>query len=245
MASIQKRGKKYSVVYVYEDITGCKRQKWETFPTKKEALKRKAAVENELNNGTFISPNDITVEDFLKDFVELYGSKRWGLSTYSNNNSLIRNYINPHIGSDFIQDINRRTVDKFILKLQKTAPVETSYRHAKTEYITPCTIEKIMKLLRCAFGQAVHWDMIGKNPFEGAILPKKEKKVRAIWTADIIRQALDNCSEGRLYIAINLAFACSMRLGEITGLQWDAYTFPTTILPVMMLMSGLTKSWQE
>lgn len=221
MASIQKRGKKYSVVYSYEDTNSCKRQKWETFSTKKEALKRKAAVENELNNGTFTAPNDITVKDFLKDFVELYGSKRWGLSTYANNNSLIRNYINPIIGDDFIQDINRRTVDKYILTLQKTAPVDIAYRHAKTEYITPCTIEKIMKLLRCAFGQAVHWDMIGKNPFEGAILPKKEKKVRAIWTADIIRQALDNCSEGRLYIAINLAFACSMRLGEITGLQWD------------------------
>ena len=63
--------------------------------------------------------------------------------------------------------------------------------------------------------------MIGKNPFEDADLPKREKKVRAIWTADIIRQALDNCQDGKLYIAINLAFACSMRMGEITGLTWD------------------------
>ena len=57
--------------------------------------------------------------------------------------------------------------------------------------------------------------MIGKNPFEDADLPKREKKVRAIWTADIIRQALDSCQDGKLYIAINLAFACSMRMGEI------------------------------
>ena len=82
-------------------------------------------------------------------------------------------------------------------------------------------IEKVIKLLRCAFHQAVRWDMIGKNPFEDADLPKREKKVRAIWTADIIRQALDNCQDGKLYIAINLAFACSMRMGEITGLTWD------------------------
>ena len=62
-----------------------------------------------------------------------------------------------------------------------------------------------------------HW----QNPFEDADLPKREKKVRAIWTADTIRQALDNCQDGKLYIAINLAFACSMRMGEITGLTWD------------------------
>ena len=158
---------------------------------------------------------------FLKDFVELYGTKRWGLSAYTANTGLIENYINPLLGDQIVQDVNRRTVDRFIQRLQKTPPVETPYRHARTEFVTACTIEKIMKLMRCAFHQAVRWDMIGKNPFDDAILPKREKNVRAIWTSDIIRKALDNCSDGKLYVAINLAFACSMRLGEITGLQWD------------------------
>ena len=221
MASIQKRGKKYAVVYSYEDTYGTKRQKWESYSTKKEATKRKAAVENEINNGTFIPPSSTTVRMFLKDFVELYGTKRWGLSAYTANTGLIENYINPLLGDQIVQDVNRRTVDRFIQQLQKTPPVETPYRHARTEFVTACTIEKIMKLMRCAFHQAVRWDMIGKNPFDDAILPKREKNVRAIWTSDIIRKALDNCSDGKLYVAINLAFACSMRLGEITGLQWD------------------------
>ena len=221
MASIQKRGKKYAVVYSYEDSDGTKRQKWESYSTKKEATKRKAAVENEINNGTFIPPSSTTVRMFLKDFVELYGTKRWGLSAYTANTGLIENYINPLLGDQIVQDVNRRTVDRFIQQLQKTPPVETPYRHARTEFVTACTIEKIMKLMRCAFHQAVRWDMIGKNPFDDAILPKREKNIRAIWTSDIIRKALDNCSDGKLYVAINLAFACSMRLGEITGLQWD------------------------
>lgn len=63
--------------------------------------------------------------------------------------------------------------------------------------------------------------MVPKNPFDDVLLPKKEKKVRDIWTVEVIQQALDNCSEGKLFIAINLAFACSLRLGEITGLTWD------------------------
>ena len=125
MASIQKRGKKYAVIYTYEDSTQAKRQKWESFTTKKEALARKAQVENEINNGTFIPPSNVTVAEFLKDFVELYGSKRWGLSAYSGNTGLIDNYINPILGEYNIQDINRRVVDHFILELQKTAPVNT------------------------------------------------------------------------------------------------------------------------
>lgn len=221
MASIQKRGKKHAVVYNYVDKDGQKRQKWETFSTKAEARKRKSAVEAELDNGTFIPPSTMTIEEFLIDFVDLYGTKHWGLSIYASNIGLINNYINPLIGNLIVQDVNRRTVDRFIQQLQKTPPVNTPYRHAKTEFVTPCTIEKVIKLMRCAFHQAVRWDIIGRNPFEDADLPKREKKVRAIWTADIIRQALDNCEDGKLYIAINLAFACSMRMGEITGLTWD------------------------
>lgn len=221
MASIQKRGKKYAVVYTYEDSSGTKRQKWETFTTKREAAARKSQVEYEIDNGSFIPPPTITVKDFLKDFVDLYGAKRWGLSAFSGNTSLINNYINPLLGEYNVQDINRRVVDGFIQKLQKTTPVSTPFRRARTEFLPPCTIEKICKVMHCAFRQAVRWDMVAKNPFDDVLLPKKEKKRREIWTVEIIRKALDNCSDGKLFVAINLSFACSLRMGEITGLTWD------------------------
>lgn len=221
MASIVKRGKSFALVYEYIDNEGVKRQKWETHPTKKQALARKAEVESQINKGSFIPPSTVTVSGFLEDFVAVYGAKRWGLSAYEANTSLIENYINPIIGDCNVQDINRRAVDRFIMELQKTPPVSTPTRRARTEFLPPYTIEKICKLLHCAFHQAVRWDMVPKNPFDDALLPKKEKKQRAIWTVDMIRKALDNCSEGKLFIAINLAFACSLRIGEITGLTWD------------------------
>ena len=175
MASIQKRGKKYAVVYNYTDSADIKRQKWETYATKKEAAVRKAQVENEINNGTFIPPSSVTVRDFLADFVGLYGSKRWGLSAYSGNTGIINNYINPIIGDMNIQDVTRRTVDSFIVQLQKMKPVSTTYRNARSEFLPPNTIEKVCKVLHCAFRQAVRWDMVPKNPFDDVLLPKKER----------------------------------------------------------------------
>ena len=44
MASIIKRKKNYSVVYNYVDENGETKQKWETWHTHKEALKRKAVM---------------------------------------------------------------------------------------------------------------------------------------------------------------------------------------------------------
>lgn len=69
MASIIKRKKAYSVVYNYIDENGETKQKWETWHTHKEALKRKAEVENQINTSTFLPPNNQKVSDFLYDFL--------------------------------------------------------------------------------------------------------------------------------------------------------------------------------
>ena len=112
-------------------------------------------------------------------------------------------------------------VDKYIQTLQKTKSVSTKTRRATTTYVSDKTIEKIIKLLRCAFKQAVRWEIISRNPFDNVILPKTEYAKRDIWTADMIRTALDQCQDSKLYVAMNLAFACSLRMGEILGLTWD------------------------
>jgi integrase len=222
MAAIIKRKKAYSVIYNYTDSeTGETKQKWETWHNRKEALTRKAEVENDINKGTFVAPSDQKISDFMFDFVSLYGEKQWGVQTYESNCSKIANYINPIIGNLEVQAVTPKIVDKYIQTLQKTPPVMTRTRKPHTQYLTPANIEKIITVLRSAFRQAVRWEMIGKNPFVGATLPKVETKPRAIWTADLIRVALDKCEDSKLYVAMNLSFACSLRLGEILGLTWD------------------------
>ena len=221
MASIIKRKKNYSIVYNYTDENGETRQKWETRTSYQDALKRKAEVENQQFTGTFLPPSNQTIAEFLLDFVSLYGEKKWGVSMYDSQNSLISNYINPIIGDLKVQEVTPRVVDKYIQTLQKTPAVNTRTHHAKTDLVTNATIEKIIKLLRCAFKQAVRWELIAKNPFENVILPKTEYKKRDIWTADMIRTALDQCTDSKLYVAMNLSFACSLRMGEILGLTWN------------------------
>ena len=220
MASIIKRKKSFSVVYSYVDSNGETKQKWETCHTLKDAQKRKAEVEYQQSTGTFLPPSRQTVKEFLADFVSTYGEKKWGVSMYDSQTALIDNYINPIIGDMEIQSITTRVVDKYIQTLQKTCPVATKSRKARTEFVTDKTIEKIIKLLRCAFKQAVRWELIAKNPFENSVLPKTEYTKRDIWDADTIRKALEQCSDSKLYIAMNLAFACSLRMGEILGLTW-------------------------
>ena len=221
MASIIKRKKTYSVIYNYIDSNGETKQKWETCHSHKEALRRKAEIENQQFNGTFLSPNKQIVSEFLHDFVNTYGLKKWGVSMYDSNTAIIANYINPIIGDMEVQSITPRVVDQYIQTLKTTPAVSNKNRKARTKFVTDKTIVKIIKVLHCAFKQAIRWELIGRNPFDNVILPETKYNKRDIWDADTIRKALDVCEDSKLYIAMNLAFACSLRIGEILGLTWD------------------------
>jgi integrase len=220
MASIIKRKSKYSVIYKYLDENGTQKQKWETFGSHKEALKRKNEVEFQQQTDTFIPPKVYMIRDLLYDFMLLYGKNNWALSTYASNKSLIDNYINPVIGDLLVSKITTRTIDEFYNKLKTTVAVARNGQK-NPGMVTASTIHEIHKVLRCAFNQAVKWESIAKNPVAHASKPKKQINKRDIWTDDIIMKAIQACDDTRLALAIQLAFGCTMRSGEILGLQWD------------------------
>lgn len=221
MASIIKRKNKYSVAYYYVNEGGEKKQKWETCQNYGEAQRRKAEIELQQKEGTFIPPSEITVQELLKEFVKIYGQEAWALSTFESNCALIANYINPIIGDKLVQQIGPKFIDEYYQTLKRTKSVISNSRKPKNEFVSPAVINSVHKLLRCAFNQAVKWEMIKTNPFPSANKPKVKYKKRDIWTAEYIRTALDQCVDMKLYLAINLAFACSLRSGEISGLTWD------------------------
>lgn len=220
MASIRKRNDKFNVVYDYDDGSGVRKQKWESFTTFAEANKRKIEIEKEKLDGIFIPPNAQTVKEFLKLFKELYGTKKWSLSTYEKSSKTIENYIVPYIGDMKIQSITPLFIEKFYADLKKK-PAASNRIFNSDKKVSSGTIKNVHKVLRCSFGMAVKWNIIASNPFERVEPPKHVYKKRDIWTSDMILRALKVCDDPKLAIAIHLSFACSLRIGEVLGLQWD------------------------
>jgi integrase len=209
------------VVYSYTDEVGVKRQKWETFATNAEAKKRKLQVEFEQETGTFIVPTAKTVSDLLEEYMSIYGVNTWAMSIYEARRGLIFNYINPIIGDMKLEEVTPRTMDKFYQSLLTVKAKVVKNRKPSHEYLTPHTVREIHKLLRNAFNQAVKWELMSRNPVLNATLPKEEHKERDIWTAETLFKALEVCDDENLALALNLAFSCSLRMGEMLGLTWD------------------------
>lgn len=221
MASIVKRKNRYSVVYTVRDEKGNTRQKWETYDTNAAAKKRKAQVEFEQISGTFIVPSAKTVADLLEEYTAVYGVSTWAMSTYEARRALMYNYILPLLGDMKLDDLNTRVIDRFYQSLLLVKPKVANNRKPQSEFLTPHTIREIHKLLRNAFNQAVKWELMSKNPCLNATLPKEEHKQREIWTVETLQHALEVCDDDILSLAINLAFACSLRMGEMLALTWD------------------------
>lgn len=221
MASIVKRKNRFSVVYTYEDENGVKRQKWETFATNAEAKKRKLQIEYEQDTGGFIVPTAKTVSDLLEEYTAIYGVNTWAMSTYEARRSIIFNYINPMIGDMKLEEVSPRVMDKYYQSLLSVKTKVTNNRKPANEYLTAHTVREVHKLLRNAFKQAVKWELMSRNPVLNATLPKEEHKERDIWTAETMFKALEVCDDDILALALNLAFSCSLRMGEMLGLTWD------------------------
>ena len=221
MASLVQRGNRYCVVYQYTNENGERKQKWETYKTASEAKRRKKEIEYKEEIGTFTVLKCKSLDDLLKEYVALYGKATWAMSTYSSNVGLIDHYISPIIGHMKLNEITTRVIEKYYQQLLKTKPEDPIIGKKKNEFLTPHTVRSIHKLLHSCFEQAVKWELMEKNPTDYASVPKAEYKKRDIWTAETLFQALELCEDERLKLCLNLAFSCSLRMGELLWLTWD------------------------
>lgn len=224
MATIRERKGSYCVIYNYTDENGRRRQKWETYKTKSEALRRKKEIEYKKDQGILVVPKCTYLRELLEEYVNLYGKDKWAVSTYSSNMSLIRNYILPLIGDVKLSDISIRFLEMYYQRLLTTPRAENPYAgHQKNRNpnVGTSTIRDVHKLLRNCFEQAVKWELMEKNPAIHATVPKHKPEKREIWTAQTLMKALEACQDESLKIALNLAFCGSLRIGELLALTWD------------------------
>lgn len=175
-------------------------------------------------------PNEdsLMLKPFMEEFIRIYGRKKWGTSYYSSTISLLENYVYEYWKSVPIAQFTVKAIDEYYNWLVTDCRRAVSkYSKNKGELVNASTVNDIHKVLRCAFNKAKKWQYIESNPFLDATLPEHRGKERPALTPteiDSVLKYTDNPDDYNLYsihCAMNLAFAGSMRGGEIGALQWD------------------------
>ena len=158
--------------------------------------------------------------ELLDEYVETYGLTHWGDSYYSVTKHRIEDYIKPAIGHMLIKDITPKVLDTLYVELLNT-PAKVLPGHKDIEKtISYPVVEKCHCTIRSALNQAVRWGYIQTNPALAATMPKPPVKRREVWTPEQAQTAIERCEDQNLKTCMLLSIGCSLRLGEILGLQW-------------------------
>ena len=240
-----KHGNKWKVQY---RVKGYDKPFKESFDTEEEAVLRCAIIELEKKRGTLKPPkktkrnDNLTVSEFMDLYVERYGALKWGDSYYSTSVHRINDYIKPLIGNRIFKDLDAEDISEYYSDLLSYPAVQLAGHKDTGKTVSPSVIEKIHSLLRNAYKQGIAWGYAKNNPAADAVVPEYDQNKRSVWDRETAMLALSVCSDKILKLCMMLSIGCSMRIGEILGLQWPEVKFKDNGLTTIKIKQELKRS---
>ena len=204
---------------------------------RKEAdeYRRKRAVERAVSEQFGISaphvdpPGNSTEDNSQKthrEFVEKWlpyhaRKKRFSPNSYDSYRSNLDNHILPFFGHRIMSSITAEDIDNFLDHLsRKPCKGAKSYGKRPDEVATlsSSSIKKCYTVLFSGFPTAKKWHYIREIPDVAA--PSEKTVKRKAWDASKAYEVMESIKDdGLLHLAVHLAFVCSLRAGEIVGID--------------------------
>ncbi len=180
--------------------------------TKREVRQKLTKILNDLQEGTYIAPTEMTVGDWLDIWLKEY-KINIRKETWASYEQHIRVHLKPTLGK---------------IRLNKLTPhqIQQTYNAlVKERGLSPKTIKNIHGALHGALEQAKINGYLRINPSEGAVLPKIEKEpLQTMDSADVMDFL--NAIKGDPYeYPLFVALFTGLRQGELLGLTWDCVDF--------------------
>ena len=219
--SIRKRkdGTWEARVTVFIDTNGKQVRKSLYGKTKKEAFEKMTDLQNSLQKGILTNPTEITISDWLEQYMLKYKKKYVRPATYNNYAVKVNNHINPIIGHYKLKSLQQIHVQDMVNRLQDKG-------------LSPSSVKDIYKLLHNALETAMDAGYIVRNPANRVKLPKIQRpqiNVLTIEQQDAFVEQAKKTYMGSMYI---FDLCTGMRLGELLALRWSDIDFPNDKLSV-------------
>lgn len=186
--------------------------------TKKEVALKLGSITNDLHTGIYISPDSITVGQWLDIWLSEYlgDVKRSTLAQYGYQ---VRVHIKPCLGPVILQKLSAPMIQKM-------------YNDKLKAGLSPKSIKNLHGVLHKALQQAVLCQYLKINPTLACKLPRVEKKEMHPLHDQYVSMFLDEI-KGKPYADLFLVdIFTGLREGEIIGLTWDNVDFSKGVIRV-------------
>jgi len=187
--------------------------------TKSEAQKVLAALLTELDSGTYVEPDKITLGEYLRDWMQTYVEPNLSPTTVDSYRINVEKHIIPRIGHIKLQELKPMHLQKFYHALMQNG------RSDGKGGLSPRSVRYVHRNIHEALEHAVRMQMLTRNVADLVTLPKvRPYKAKVYDEGQLIK--LINSSQGTdMELPIALSVALGLRRGELLGLRWSDINF--------------------
>ena len=208
--SIRKRGSTYRVRYEGPPVAdGRRKQIHETFHgTRREAERLLRQRLQEVEQGAFVSRSDMTLRQYLEDWLETYGPTNLEPSTVRGYEEKLRNHIYGSIGGIRLSEVRPEHINEVYAGMMKRG-------------LSANTVLHVHRALNRALVLAVRSRRIGHNPLSMVTPPRVRKTSPQMWSVAQMQTFLAAAEAEDLREWFELAVYTGLRRSEMAGLKWE------------------------
>lgn len=207
--------------------------------TRKEVAEKLNAILYQKQCGSYVTPNNILVEDWLDQWLKNYAIISIRPSTYINYEGYVFNHVIPVFGNIPLQDVTPVIVQNFY-----NQKFESGRADGKGG-LSAKTIRNMHNMIHQAFEQAKVNGIIMNNPADGAVIPRQEKKEMRVLSVQEQKALLSVLHIHRLGFAILFDLATGLRIGELCALKWSDVNFNKRTIKISRTLQRIKKSKLE
>lgn len=190
--------------------------------TSKEIIQKEQEIRKKIEAGIYTDNRNLTLDQYFEEWLtgKRNSTKGNTLKTYK---SYYYKHISPQLGKKKVQKIERREV----LALQKDISSQLS--------VSTCNI--VLRVLKIVLNDAIHDDIISKNPAEGIkALKETDAKAAETYHRALTEQEqsefMKEMKEDFYYEFVALLLCTGMRTGEAAALTWNDIDYEQNVIHI-------------
>jgi integrase len=199
-----------------DPATGKRKQQWLTIRgTKKEAEKKLAELQHQLNTGEYIKPSSGTLGDFLERWLRCYVWPNLSPETAQVYDIICRKHLIPAMGKLQLTKITPDALQDYY-----SQKLTTGSRDGRGG-LSPRTVRHHHTTLHTALGHAVKWRLLARNPADAVDPPRYQRKEMKTFDQQDMMAFLESIKDSEYYSLFYTTLFTGMRRSEVLALRWS------------------------
>jgi integrase len=198
--------------------------------TIKEAQKYLTAALRDKDQGIFVEPTSLTVNEYLNKWLDVAARPRVSRRTADGYAGLLERYIRGPLGQSRLDKLQPLDIQKVYGEMQVRGLSARVVRHTHSA-------------LHNALKQACKWGLIARNPSDLVELPKVLHKERRVLSPDEAVNFLESADVMPHGLIFEFALLTGMRPEEYLALQWSDVDMTTSATQIKRALVRHKKSW--